>query len=96
MTCQEILDRLRFLAKPASVAGMARYGINPEGTLGISIPTLRKTARESGKRNPRLNALAIETAREIQALDSRAARWIASDALRGLTGEKVRRRLDVP
>ena len=45
--------------------------------------------RQIGKRNRRLNALAIGTAREIQQKDSRAARWIASDALRELTGESV-------
>lgn len=28
---------------------MARFGINPEKTLGISIPDLRKTAKETGK-----------------------------------------------
>ena len=33
--------------------------------------------RQIGKRNRRLNTLAIRTGRQIQALDSRAARWIA-------------------
>jgi 3-methyladenine DNA glycosylase AlkD len=225
MRCETVLNRLRSLANPANVAGMARYGINPEGTLGISIPTLRKMAKEIGrdhglaqelwssgvhearilaafiddpaqvdgeqmdrwardldswdvcdqvcanlfdrveiaskkamewarreetfvkragfalmaalawhdknapdaifegflpviareatdernfvkkavnwalrqigKRTPALNRLAIATARRIQALDSRSARWIGSDALRELTGEKVRRKLDI-
>jgi 3-methyladenine DNA glycosylase AlkD len=49
--------------------------------------------RQIGKRNPRLNALAIETAKEIQALDSRAARWVAADALRELSGPAVQKRL---
>lgn len=49
--------------------------------------------RQMGKRNANLNRLAIETAREIQRIDSRAARWIASDALRELTSEQVQRRL---
>lgn len=34
---------------PEAVAGMARFGINPENTYGVSMPTLRKTAREIGK-----------------------------------------------
>jgi len=49
--------------------------------------------RQIGKRNLALNRMAIKTAKEIQNRDSRAARWIASDALRELTNEKVRERL---
>jgi 3-methyladenine DNA glycosylase AlkD len=48
--------------------------------------------RQIGKRNHRLNSLAIRTARRIRRIDSRAARWIASDALRELTSDKVRAR----
>jgi 3-methyladenine DNA glycosylase AlkD len=40
--------------------------------------------RQIGKRNPRLRRAAIAEARRIQKLDSRAARWIAADALREL------------
>jgi len=49
--------------------------------------------RQIGKRNRRLNQHAIETAGAIGQIDSRAARWIAADALRELTGEKVQQRL---
>jgi 3-methyladenine DNA glycosylase AlkD len=49
--------------------------------------------RTIGKRNARLNQAAIQVAREIQQLDSKAARWIAADALRELTGDAVRKRL---
>lgn len=45
--------------------------------------------RQIGKRNQNLNRLAIEAAREIQQIDSKSARWIASNALRELTSEKV-------
>ncbi len=137
---------------------MARYGINPQNTLGVSMPVLRGMAREIkrdhalaielwesgihearilaalavhdkkapdsafepffplilgaakddrnfvkkavnwalrglGKRNQGLNTRAIETAQQIATLDSKAARWIAADALRELTGEKVQSRL---
>lgn len=222
-TAAAILRRLRRLANPANVTGMARFGINPSGTLGIPMPVLRRIAREIGtdhalaqalwasgvheahilaafvddparvtraqmnrwaadfdswdvcdqvcsglfdrtpfafqkavewtdrreefvkragfvliaalavhdreapdaaferflpviarhstdernfvkkavnwalrqigKRNPRLNRKAIARAREIQRMPSRAARWIAADALRELTGESVRRTL---
>jgi 3-methyladenine DNA glycosylase AlkD len=49
--------------------------------------------RNVGKRNPALNRQAVATAKRIQKLESRAARWIASDALRELTGEAVQGRL---
>jgi 3-methyladenine DNA glycosylase AlkD len=40
--------------------------------------------RQIGKRNDRLLVRAIDVAREIEAMDSRSARWIAKDALREL------------
>ncbi|MEJ2597812.1 MAG: DNA alkylation repair protein [Anaerolineales bacterium] len=46
---EEILNLLRSMANPDNVAGMARYGINPHNTLGVSIPQLRKLARQQGK-----------------------------------------------
>jgi 3-methyladenine DNA glycosylase AlkD len=49
--------------------------------------------RQIGKREMELNRKAIRLAQEIQKLDSRSARWIASDALRELTGASVQRRL---
>ena len=49
MTLDSILDRLHHLANPANVEGMARFGINPQGTLGISIPALRQIAKECGR-----------------------------------------------
>jgi len=49
--------------------------------------------RQIGKRNRRLNELAIQTAKKVHALDRRSARWIACDALRELTGDKVQARL---
>ena len=41
--------------------------------------------RQIGKRSPGLHRAALRTARAIRAKDSRAARWIAADALRELT-----------
>ena len=46
-----------------------------------------------GKRNPNLNKKAIRVAKEIKKMDSKSAKWIASDALRELQSEKVRKRL---
>lgn len=49
--------------------------------------------RNLGKRDTELNRLAILTAREIQQINSKSARWIASDALRELKSEKVQVKL---
>jgi len=49
--------------------------------------------RNIGKRNLNLNEAAINTAKEIQQLESKAARWIASDALRELQSEAIQTRL---
>ncbi|MFC1925445.1 DNA alkylation repair protein [Chloroflexota bacterium] len=49
--------------------------------------------RHIGKRNKALNKAAIEAAREIKQLDSKAAHWIATDAIRELGSEAVQRRL---
>ena len=49
--------------------------------------------RQIGKRNLNLNRKAIETAKEIQKMDLRSAKWIASDALRELTSEPVQKRV---
>jgi len=49
--------------------------------------------RQIGKRNRKLNRAALRSAKAIQKLDSKAARWIAADALKELTSEAVQRRL---
>ena len=224
MDCEEILNQLKSLSNPDAVAGMARFGINPKNTYGVSIPVLTKMAkqigrnhllaeklwdsgihearilaplvdppervtekqmerwvkdfdswdvcdqccsnlfdktkvahkkaiewskrreefikragfvlmatlavhdkeadhqkfmrflpiikreatdernfvkkavnwalRQIGKRNSTLNKLAIQTAKEIQKIDSKSAKWIAADAIRELTSEAVRKKLD--
>ena len=50
--------------------------------------------RSIGKRNLSLNKKALATAAEIQKLQARSARWIASDAIRELTSEKVQQKLE--
>jgi len=49
--------------------------------------------RHISKRNLNLNREAINTAKEIQKLDSKSARWIASNAIRELESEAVQSRL---
>lgn len=49
--------------------------------------------RQIGKRNLRLNQQAIRTAERILEKGPRSARWVASDALRELTGDPVQRKV---
>ena len=48
--------------------------------------------RNIGKRNRTLNQAAHKLARDIRWMDSKAARWVAADALRELQSEAVQRR----
>jgi 3-methyladenine DNA glycosylase AlkD len=49
LNCDEVVDRLKAYSDSAAVAGMARFGINPSNTLGVSIPVVRKIAKEIGR-----------------------------------------------
>ena len=49
MRYEEVLQQLGSLSNPQAVASMARFGINPNNTYGVSIPTLRKMAKEIGR-----------------------------------------------
>ena len=49
MQYNDVLRKLKSLSDPTAVEGMARFGINPENTLGVSIPNLRKIAKGTGK-----------------------------------------------
>jgi 3-methyladenine DNA glycosylase AlkD len=48
-SADQIIQKLKSLANPKNVEGMARFGINPNNTLGISVPVLRDIAKEVGK-----------------------------------------------
>ncbi len=41
----KLIAELEAQANPANVAGMARFGINPRNTLGVTMPVLRTMAR---------------------------------------------------
>jgi len=49
MQYNDVIQKLKSLSNPEAVKGMARFGINPENTYGVSIPNLRKVAKEVGK-----------------------------------------------
>jgi 3-methyladenine DNA glycosylase AlkD len=46
---EEVLGRLRALADPARVTGMARYGIGGSTALGVTVAELRALAKELGR-----------------------------------------------
>lgn len=49
MMVDEVVATLRSLGNPAAVAGMARYGIATTHALGVSMPQLRRMAKELGR-----------------------------------------------
>lgn len=53
---EEIIKELKSMSNAENVKGMARFGINPENTLGVSIPALRAIAKKHKKNH----ALALE------------------------------------
>ena len=49
MTAEQIITNLKQHANAQAVEGMVRFGIRPAQALGISMPTLRKMAKEIGR-----------------------------------------------
>ena len=49
MTSEQIIANLKLHANAQAVEAMARFGIRPARALGVSIPTLRKMAKEIGE-----------------------------------------------
>jgi hypothetical protein len=45
----EIMDELKRLSNPANIEGMARYGINPHNTYGVTVAELRGMAKRVGR-----------------------------------------------
>jgi 3-methyladenine DNA glycosylase AlkD len=46
---KDVLDRLQSEAKPEQLTGMAKYGIMVDKRLGVSVPDMRKLAKEIGR-----------------------------------------------
>ena len=57
MNAKTILKQLKSMGSARNVAGMARYGISTEGTLGVSLPVLRKMSGEIGRDHTLAQAL---------------------------------------
>jgi 3-methyladenine DNA glycosylase AlkD len=48
MDCYQVLDKLKSLADPDYLAGMATFAIHTDRALGVSAPLMRKLAKEIG------------------------------------------------
>ena len=89
MSEKEIIKKLKSLANPKNVAGMARFGIMPKAkVLGVPMPALRKITKEIGKNHvlaPRLWQSGIHEAKilasmieELDKVDSaQMDKWVA-------------------
>jgi len=85
MTTAEILDTLRAQANPANVAGMARYGISTNGTLGVPMPALRQLAKRVGASHSlaaELWSTAVHEARILATLIDRP-QWVTRRQMNG-------------
>lgn len=45
---ERVMKKLKSLSDLKTLEGMARFGINPHNTYGVSIPNIRKIAKEAG------------------------------------------------
>jgi 3-methyladenine DNA glycosylase AlkD len=52
MHYDELIKRLKAMANPVNVKGMARFGISTKNTLGISMVSIRQIAKEIRKDHP--------------------------------------------
>ena len=48
MSVESVLAEMRSMRDPKAVEGMTRFGISPNGTLGLSVPYLRSLAKRIG------------------------------------------------
>ncbi len=87
--CDEVMKRLRSMANPKNVEGMARFGINAKGALGVSMPALRKMGKELGRDHEMSLALwktGVHEARILAALAGDPARVTTSQMERWVRG----------
>jgi 3-methyladenine DNA glycosylase AlkD len=85
VTYEEIIKKLKKLSNPKAIEGMARYGITPQKTFGVSIPNLRKIAQKAGRNR--------DLAQRLWASDIRETRILASmiDEPAGVTEDQMER-----
>lgn len=90
---EDMLSALRDRANPENVAGMARFGINPTGTLGVSMTDVRGLAREAKRMARRHPSSLHRAAEELWASGVHEARLLATviDDPRLVTREQAER-----
>lgn len=79
----EVLRTLKRMGNPRNVEGMARFGINPRNTLGISVAALKKLARGLGRDHALARQLwdsGIHEARHLASLIDEPARLTEAEA----------------
>lgn len=79
-SAKDAIAHLESLAEPAARAGMARFGINTDRALGLSIPVLRQAARRIGRDQPMAEALWQSGIHEARILAALVADPAACDA----------------
>ena len=70
MNYNDIIQKLRTLSNSKAIEGMARFGITPQKTFGVSIPNLRKIAQEVGRNRNLAQKLWVSDIRETRILAS--------------------------
>ena len=70
MKYEKVIKKLKSLSNPEAIIGMARYGIIPENAFGVSIPNIRKIAKEIGKSHKLAQKLWATNIRETKILAS--------------------------
>ncbi len=70
MDYDDIMQKLRSLSNAEAIEGMARFGITPQKTFGVSIPNLRKIAQNTGRNRDLAQKLWASEIRETRILAS--------------------------
>ncbi len=65
-----LLKQLKSLSQPKAIANLAKFGITPERTFGVSLPDLRKLAKELGTDHQFAQQLWANNIRETRILAS--------------------------
>ena len=84
-----ILKKLKTHGSRKNIEGMARFGITTERRLGVSVPEMRRIARESGKDHPlsiRLWNSGIPEARIVASMIADPAEMTAAEMDRWVSG----------
>ena len=68
MEYDDVFRKLKGLSSPSVVLGMARFGINMSNSFGVSVPNIRKIAKEVGRDHELALELCLSGVREARIL----------------------------